>query len=49
MEDFEVRQALALIKERVAEISKDQDWKQKMADDWNKANDEAEAKEQDKK
>jgi len=49
MEDFEVRQALALIKERVAEISKDQDWKQKMADDWNKANAEAEPKEKEKK
>lgn len=52
MEDFEVRQALALIKERVTEIAKDQDWKQKMADDWNQANaeiDAKEAKDQDKK
>lgn len=49
MEDYEVRQALALIKERVTEIAKDQDWKQKMADDWNQANAETDAKDQDKK
>ncbi len=49
MEDYEVRQALALIKERVTEIAKDQDWKQKMADDWNQANAEIDAKDQDKK
>ena len=48
MEDYEVRQALALIKERVTEIAKDQDWKQKMADDWNQANAEIDAKDQDK-
>jgi hypothetical protein len=28
MEDFEVRQALAIIKDRVQEIKKDEDWKQ---------------------
>jgi hypothetical protein len=27
MEDFEVRQALAIIKDRVQEIKKDEDWK----------------------
>lgn len=32
--------ALAVIKDRVQEITKDVDWKQKMADEWNKANDE---------
>ena len=37
MEDYEVRQALAIIKDRVNEIAKDDDWKEKMADDWNKA------------
>lgn len=37
MEDFEVRQALAIIKDRVKEITQDVDWKQKMADEWNQA------------
>jgi len=40
MEDQEVRMALAVIKDRVQEITKDVDWKQKMADEWNKANEE---------
>ncbi len=35
MEDQEVRMALAVIKDRVQEITKDVDWKQKMADEWN--------------
>ena len=39
MEDFEVRQALAVIKERVAEIKQEPDWKQKMADEWNQTTD----------
>ena len=39
MEDYEVRQALAIIKDRVNEIKKDEDWKQKMADEWNAAGD----------
>ena len=38
MEDFEVRQALAVIKERVNEITQDNDWKEKLADEWNRAN-----------
>lgn len=38
MEDQDVRMALAVIKDRVQEITKDVDWKQKMADEWNKAN-----------
>jgi len=38
MEDFEVRQALALIKERVSKIKEEPDWKEKMADEWNQAN-----------
>ncbi len=37
MDDFEVRQALAIIKDRVHEIKKDSDWKNNMADEWNKA------------
>ena len=37
MEDYEVRQALAIIKDRVDEIKQDQQWKQNMADEWNKA------------
>jgi hypothetical protein len=35
MEDFEVRQALAVIKDRVNKIKEDEDWKQNMADQWN--------------
>lgn len=35
MEDFEVRQAINAIKERVVKIKEEPDWKQKMADDWN--------------
>jgi hypothetical protein len=37
MEDLEVRQAIALIKERVAEIKKDDEWRQKIAQEWNQA------------
>ena len=40
MEDYEVRQALSIIKDRIDEIKKDEEWKQKMADEWNKAADE---------
>lgn len=43
MEDYEVRQALAIIKDRVKEMTKDEDWKEKLADEWNKANEEEEA------
>ena len=37
MEDYDVRQALAIIKDRVNEIKQDQDWKEKIADEWNQA------------
>ena len=37
MEDLEVRQAIALIKERVSEIKKDDEWRQKIAQEWNQA------------
>lgn len=37
MEDYEVRQALSIIKDRVNEIKKDTDWKQTIANEWNKA------------
>lgn len=37
MEDYEVRQALAIIKDRVNEIKQDDDWKQNIADEWNQA------------
>jgi len=40
MDDFEVRQALAIIKDRVSEIKKDSDWKNNMAREWNEAADE---------
>ena len=36
MEDFEVRQAFEIIRERVDEIKKDDDWKEKIAEEWNK-------------
>lgn len=39
MDDFEVRQALAIIKDRINEIKKDDDWKEKMAKEWNEAGD----------
>ncbi len=37
MEDYEVRQALAVIKERVHSITREDDWKEKMAREWNQA------------
>lgn len=37
MEDYEVRQALAIIKDRVNEIKQDEDWKKNIADEWNQA------------
>lgn len=36
MEDFEVRQAFEVIRERVGEIKKDFDWKENIAAEWNK-------------
>lgn len=35
IEDFEVRQALAVIKERVQELKKDENWKEKFVAKWN--------------
>ena len=37
MEDLEVRQALALIRERVGEIKQDNEWREKIAEEWNQA------------
>jgi len=37
MDDFEIRQVFSIIKDRVQEIKQDQDWKQKIADEWNEA------------
>ena len=39
MEDFEIRNAFEIIKERVLEIKQDVDWKQNLADQWNQADD----------
>ena len=36
MEDFEVRQAFEVIRERIGEIKKDNDWKENIAAEWNK-------------
>lgn len=36
IEDFEVRQALAVLKERVQELKQDTNWKEKFAAKWNK-------------
>jgi len=36
IEDFEVRQALAVLKERVQELKKDDKWKESFAEKWNK-------------
>ena len=38
MDDFEVKQAFAIIQDRVNEIKEDQDWKEKIAQEWNQAN-----------
>lgn len=38
MEDYEVRQALAIIKDRVTEITKQPDWKEQITQEWNEAN-----------
>lgn len=35
MEDYEVRQALAIIQDRVKEIKHDDNWKNNIADEWN--------------
>lgn len=43
MEDYEVRQALAIVKDRVQEIKKDEEWKKNVADEWNKAAEEENA------
>lgn len=40
MEDYEVRQALAIIKDRVNEITNDPNWKQNITSEWNQANEE---------
>jgi len=40
MEDYEVRQALAIIKDRVNELTEKPDWKEQMAEEWNQANEE---------
>ena len=47
MEDYEVRQALAIIKDRVNELTEKPDWKEQIAEEWNQANeDEAAARRQ---
>lgn len=38
MEDYEVRQALAIIKDRVNEITQAPDWKEQITSEWNQAN-----------
>ena len=35
MEDLQVRQALAVLKNRVKNLKKEEDWKEEFADDWN--------------
>ena len=40
MEDYEVRQALAIIKDRVNEMTAKPDWKEQIAEEWNQANEE---------
>ena len=37
MEDFEIRQVFSIIRDRVNEIKKDQDWKENIAKEWNQA------------
>ena len=38
MEDYEVRQALAIIKDRVNELTREPDWKEQITNEWNEAN-----------
>jgi len=38
MEDYEVRQALAIIKDRVNELTQAPDWKEQITSEWNQAN-----------
>ena len=40
MEDYEVRQALAIIKDRVNELTNKPNWKEQIANEWNEANQE---------
>ena len=49
IEDFEVRQALAVLKDRVNEIKKDENWKEKFAEKWNKEHNEEKVEEPDVK
>jgi len=42
MDDFEVRQVFSIVKDRVNEIKQDQDWKEKIAKEWNDAANEEE-------
>ena len=37
IEDVEVKQALAIIQERVSEIKKDEEWRKNIAEKWNQA------------
>lgn len=43
MEDYEVRQALAIIKDRVNEITNQVGWKDKLVQEWNAAQEEEDA------
>lgn len=43
MEDYEVRQALAIVKDRVQELKKDEEWKKNVAEEWNRAGEEENA------
>lgn len=43
MEDYEVRQALAIIKDRVNEITQQPNWKEQITEEWNQANAEEDA------
>jgi len=40
MEDYEVRQALAIIKDRVTELTQAPNWKEQITEEWNQANEE---------
>jgi hypothetical protein len=40
MEDYEVRQALAIIKDRVNELTQEPNWKEQITEEWNQANEE---------
>lgn len=49
VEDFEVRQALEIMKQRIDEMKQDEEWKKKIADEWNEIAEQEEADKRDRR